>query len=192
MEEKRRVRARLHPLEVVTPLALLCILAVFAMPNYYEYRPRAEMRETVAELERLITTARKASLDEHYAWLRFEPGSRSAALWVGPPQGVGAEPHAEFHLPSSVDFGYDEDVAPFPSLVLEDGTNLAATSDGITFEDDTLLFRDGLLEGFPGLVYLRNGRGDQMALYVRISGEVLIHHWSGGRWTRNSEFAARM
>lgn len=181
---------RLHWLELVAPIVLLVILGLFAMPNYYEYRPRVELQETARLLEQLVLSARHASIERGSAHLSFEPESRIIRLYEGAP-GEQSEARSEISLPDSLSFGYDEKVAPFPSLLLEDGTNLAVADDGVTFADNTLTFGGGLLEGFPGLIYLRSSQGENLALYVRISGDVQLHQWDGRRWNKRTEIAAR-
>lgn len=181
---------RLHWLELVAPLVLLVILGLFAMPNYYEYRPQVELQETAHALEKLVLSARHASVESGNAYLAFDPQGRSVAFYEGEP-GSGAAQRSQLSLPGSLTFGYDEKVQPFPSLLLEDGTNLAVADDGVTFENNTLLFGGGLLEGFPGLIYLRSSQGENLALYVRISGDVQLHEWDGRRWNRRTELAAR-
>ncbi|MCB0219502.1 MAG: hypothetical protein KDH09_07410 [Chrysiogenetes bacterium] len=174
----------------MAPLVLLVILGLFAMPNYYEYRPQVELQETAHALEKLVLSARHASVESGNAYLAFDPAGRSVAFFEGEPGGAAA-PRSQLSLPGSLTFGYDEKVQPFPSLLLEDGTNLAVADDGVTFENNTLLFGGGLLEGFPGLIYLRSNQGENLALYVRISGDVQLHEWDGQRWNRRTELAAR-
>lgn len=183
--------ARLHPLEVIAPLVLLAILAVFALPNYVKFRPQADLRETLRRLQELVVTARHASLSATAAGVTFEPSASRARAWTGAEDGTQKPLGAPLELPGSIEFGYEAPIAPFPSLTLEDGTNLAATNDGITFENDTIVFRGGLLEGFPGLVYVRTSAGDHLALYVRISGEVQVHEWDGRRWAPRADFVAQ-
>ncbi len=173
---------RLHFLEVLTPVVLLAVLGIFALPNYLGFRPRADLRQTVAAVHELLEAAREASADRGIARLRFDPAKRLAVLEVG----EARDPAAELELPRTVQFGYGSGISPFP-LLLDDGRNLAATEDGVSFDDNAVGFRGGILMGYPGLIYLRTDRGDAEALFVRITGGIESYEWNGQGWRRSTD-----
>lgn len=175
---------KLHPLELLTPFVLLAILGFFALPNYFDYRPRADLRRAAGDLVKLIETARKVSQDKSAAGIRFHPLDRSAALWTKKDANDSEKPEETWSLPNTLNFGYAPGTPPLPGLVLENGTNLAATDDGITFMNDQLVLNGGRPEGYPGIIYLRNNRGDQLAIYIRVSGQVEVHEWHPSLWKK--------
>lgn len=170
---------RLHFLEVLTPVVLAAVLGVFALPNYLGFRPRADLQQSVEAVRTLLEAARAASSERGIARLRFDPAGRLAVLEVGEAHDAAAE----MELPGTVQFGYGKDISPFP-LLLDDGRNLAATEDGISFEDNAVGFRGGILMGYPGLIYMRTERGDAQALFVRITGRIETYQWNGQGWHR--------
>ncbi|MCW5829701.1 MAG: hypothetical protein KIT79_10360 [Deltaproteobacteria bacterium] len=174
-------RARLHPLEIATPLAVLFTFLAFTMPNYLSFAPGAALDQASARIGQLIVAARRASVDSGRARLVFDAGKRQVVLTSGRPGSEKTE--GTYSLPGGVRFGYDQNVTPYPGLKLPNGTDLAATENGITFDNDTLVMEDGLLTGFPGLVYLRNDQGQVHAIYVRISGDYDLKAWQSGGWT---------
>lgn len=173
-------KARLHPLEIAAPLVIFATLVAFALPNYRSFAPGAALEQAASRIGQLIVSARKQSVDKGRAVIRIDTARRDLTLLAGADRSTSKL--ESFVLPSGISFGYQGSVMPYPGLKLPNGTDLAATDDGITFENDEIVFEAGLLTGFPGLVYIRNEQGQTVAIYVRISGDFDVKSWQGSAW----------
>jgi len=173
-------KARLHPLEITAPLVIFATLLAFALPNYRVFAPQVSLEQASQRIGQLLVLARKASVDNSRAVLRIDPARRQVELVSGPAQSAAIS--ETYALPGGVFFGYQAPVTPYPGLKLPNGTDLAATDDGITFENNEIVFEEGLLTGFPGLLYLRNEQGQTQALYIRISGDFDVKSWQNSAW----------
>jgi hypothetical protein len=173
-------KARLHPLEIVAPLLIFATLVAFALPNYLTFAPGATLDQASSHVGQLVVAARKASVDKGRAVIRINTAQRQLTLQSGP-SGSAVEIE-KYTLPGGLSFGYSAPVTPYPGLKLPNGTDLAATDDGVTFDNDEIVFEEGLLTGFPGLIYLHNSQGQTHAIYIRISGDFDVKSWQGAAW----------
>ncbi len=184
MIERLSVLFRLHPIEVISPLVFALTLSLLCVPNYLAFAPNMELKETVVAMFQRLEWARDLSSGEG--------GSEVLCFPEKSPPGCvfrfTGRDRSKIEFPKRVSFGRDDNVPPLPGPILRDGQEIYESPSGITFEGGRVEFRNGSVKGFPGVIYLHNTQGENVALKIPTYGGVRIWEWNGRDWIRGKRW----
>ena len=162
-------------IELMVAIAILGILAVVAVPRYMDYLARVRLKACCREMSAALLFARTQAIggDESW-WVRFDSVAGRYYLIDS-----AANLNQTFRLDrqSGIAFGSNN---PTPI----DANHVAPPADGVTYAGDQVKFNgDGTSSS--GTVYLRNDKGDTVALgTVSATGQIKSWHDFGSGWQK--------
>jgi len=162
-------------IELMAVIAIIGILAAVAVPRYMDYLARVRLKACCREMSLALRFARSQAIggDEPW-WVRFDTAAGSYCL-------VDSDANLKqtYRLDSQagISFGSNN---PLPI----DGNHVAPPADGVTYAGEQVKFNvDGTASS--GTVYLRNEKGDTVALgTVSATGQIKSWYDYGAGWQK--------
>ncbi|MCP3953414.1 MAG: prepilin-type N-terminal cleavage/methylation domain-containing protein [Desulfobacterales bacterium] len=160
-------------IELLVVIAIIGIITAIAVPNYMTYLARVRLKAACREMSTMLQFARTQALGSDEAWrVAFDPAAECYYLLDGSTnvfQVIDLAQHP------GISFGSNN---PAPI----DANHVGPPADGITYVGEKVKFNP---EGTAtaGTVYLRNSRGDTMALgTTSATGRIKIWYDFGTGW----------
>jgi Tfp pilus assembly protein FimT len=170
-------------LELVIVVAIIIILGAVAMPAFSSLYGECFLKVVMGEVTGMIKEAKGRALQEKCYAIGFDPGTGKIALladrgadgiWNTGDDRVVRQIQITDRR-GGLRFGYGTH-GPIPGL--------ASTSDGITFQNNTLVCNPDLT-GNAGTVYLRASSGATMALTMNSADlGYTLRRWDGKKWEK--------
>jgi prepilin-type N-terminal cleavage/methylation domain-containing protein len=172
-------------LELVIALGVVGIMSVIAIPAFSSYYGDCCMKAAAWEIVGMVKEAKQRSLtDDSYYAVGFDPDRGVVSLIAdrGPDGDWNTGDDRVVRLSRLTDkgggvrFGYGA-CGPIPGY--------AATSDGITFQQNNTIVCNPELTGNAGTVYLCTSSGTAVAVTVNSRDFSCVQRrWNGSRWVK--------
>ena len=160
-------------IELMVVIAIIGILIAIAVPNGRRYLARTRLQTACREMAALLQFARTQALGSDEAWrVAFDPAAGRYSLLDG---ATDTRQVIDLAQRSGISFGSNN---PVPI----DANHVPPPADGVTYIGEKVKFNpDGTATA--GTVYLKNNRGDTMALgTVSANGRIKTWHDFGIGW----------
>ena len=160
-------------IELMVVIAILGIITAIAVPNYMTYLARVRLKTAYREMATILQFARTQAIGSDEPWqVSFDPAAGRSYLLDGTANTCQLIDLA--HHPG-ISFGSNN---PAPI----DTNHVVPPADGVTYVGEKVKFNP---EGTAtaGTVYLKNDKGDTMALgTVSATGRIKTWHDFGAGW----------
>lgn len=171
--------------EVMVATVIVCALSALTVPTFISCYDRCCLTATVDEITGMIREAKQnALINGRYYSISFNTGTGRVALISGKGRdgtwGTSDDPVVRsFRLTDKgggLSFGYGT-CGPLPTL--------AATADGVSFQNNNTLICNPDLKGTAGVAYLISRSGSAMAIKMNSTDfGYTLWRWGGKKWVR--------
>ena len=161
-------------IELLVVIAIIAITAAIAVPGFISYMPRMRLKSLSRDILSDMQYARVQAIRSNAAWqLKFDTGAPGYEVLDNDLNVVKTVYLADY---KGIDFGSNNTNVPAA------GFTDPPPTDGIDYTGGAVPFRsNGTAEA--GVVYLKNGKGDSMAVGTSsAAGRVKAWYDFGGGW----------
>ncbi len=160
-------------IELIVVIAIIGIITAIALPNYMNYLARVRLKTTCRELATMLQFARTQALGSDEPWRVCFDAAVSRYHLLDGSENICQVIELANH--PGISFGSNN-----PASI--DANHVVPPADGVTYIGEKVKFNpDGTATA--GTVYLKNNKGDTMALgTVSATGQIKTWHDFGAGW----------